>query len=236
MIDPINLVKQVMSQDLTTVNGISQKMANVNTYGYRADISSSHLNQKIFSIKGDTLKTEELSVFGSDAGSNGALLQTGRGLDFALQGRGFFTLDIEGVYYLSRNGNFTRDKDGYLTNSSGAYVHGENGRILVNGKDLSINSEGELILDGELLDRLKISLPVNNQLRHLGNGLYKARQLNDAPIHTHNVQQGYLESSNVDVAAEMIQLMSTQRHFGMMQRYMSIYDGMLDTSINELGK
>lgn len=237
MIDPIELTAQAMLRDMQQFNTISQNVANVNTQGYKALHPAA--SQPTFSIEQGSLKQAELTASqGKDtAVADGALNKTDQALDFALTGKGFFVISQDDQQLLTRSGHFVTDQQGFIRTAMGGFLMGNSGPIQIEVGNLDLSRSGELSLNGDLLDELKIVVPIpGEQMKHQGAGHYQVENVQQADSKQYQLQQGYLEASNVDVAGEMIQLLSTQRHFGLMQRYMATYDGMVKGAINSLGK
>lgn len=130
---------------------ISNNIANVNTTGYKAS-RVSFVEQ--FSQTFNAGHAPNGLTFGGMGGVNpsqiglgvrageitqdvsqGAIQITGRPLDVALEGEGYFMLQRNGQDYYSRNGAFTFDRDGNLVDgSSGSYVQGYNLEVDLNGR------------------------------------------------------------------------------------------------------
>jgi flagellar basal-body rod protein FlgF len=166
----------------------------------------------------------------------GNLEETGRSLDFALEGPGFFVLSTpEGDRY-TRDGSFSVSSDGYLVNSSGMYVQGTNGRVYGGGDDFSVDEQGGVYLQGALTDRLKVvSFEDAEALRKDGNNMYQTGQRPLADDVT-KVYQGRLEGSNVDVSGELANMLSTTRAYDTNQRVLRMIDSTLDKTVNEVGR
>jgi flagellar hook protein FlgE len=108
---------QAINEQLTT---LSNNIANAGTYGFkssRANFSSVYA--------GDQANGVQVSSLTQNIGQNGGLQTTGRGLDAAIQGRGFFTSrDAQGVVSYSRVGIFSSNADGFLVDATGNRVQG----------------------------------------------------------------------------------------------------------------
>jgi flagellar hook protein FlgE len=115
------------------LDAVSNNIANSGTYGFkssRANFSSLYA--------GDQANGVEVGSMTQTIGVNGSVQTTGRSLDGAIQGRGFFvSRDASGVMSYSRVGIFNVNKDGYLTDSVGRQVQGfgatKNGTVGVMG-------------------------------------------------------------------------------------------------------
>ena len=108
---------QAINEQLTT---LSNNIANAGTYGFkssRANFASVYAGDQANGVQVQSL-TQNIS-------QNGSLNTTGRGMDAAIQGRGFFTSrDAQGVVSYSRVGIFATNADGLLVDSTGKKVQG----------------------------------------------------------------------------------------------------------------
>ncbi|MFC0250570.1 flagellar hook protein FlgE [Massilia consociata] len=108
---------QAINQQLEAV---SNNIANAGTYGFkssRANFASVYA--------GDQANGVEIGSLTQNIGQNGSLQTTGRNLDAAIQGRGFFTSrDAQGVMQYTRVGIFSANNQGYLVDAAGRNVQG----------------------------------------------------------------------------------------------------------------
>ncbi|WP_274396725.1 flagellar basal body rod C-terminal domain-containing protein [Xanthomonas cucurbitae] len=198
-------------------------MANLNTPGYQ----SVRARGDFAAASGAT--STRVTVQRSD----GAVRETGRGLDLALRGNGFFITQQGGQQHLLRMGSFVRGADGTLRTRQGAAVQTDAGTLILPRSDIRVDAQGG-IWDGEsLLARLRIVdvaepaklIPTDNGYRYEGEfAQWKG-----------TVQQGGVEQSNVDAAAETMQMIELSRHAESVQRVISLYDRAMDTGINRIG-
>lgn len=102
------------------LEAVSNNIANAGTYGFkssRANFASVYAGEQANGV--------EIASLTQNIGQNGSLQTTGRGLDAAIQGRGFFTSrDAQGVMQYTRVGIFNANKDGYLVDAAGRKVQG----------------------------------------------------------------------------------------------------------------
>ena len=165
---------------------------------------------------------------------DGALSQTGRALDLALRGEGFFSVQRGEQTLLVRAGSFRRDTEGVLVNAAGDKVLGAGGPITLEKDAMRIDSQGR-IWDGEQqLGQLQlVAVEDPSRLQPVQGGfLYDGTTADFKGT----VQQGAVEHTNVDVAEESIRLMELTRHVESVQRAISIYDKAMDTGVNRLGE
>jgi len=178
-------------------------------------------------------------VAGNRDFEQGTIRQTDRQTDLAIEGKGFFKIEMpDGSTSYSRNGNFHLDADGKMVNSQGYTLYP--GITLPEGShEMIIESNGSVkakMGDGSLSDLGAITLYkfVNpNGLKSLGNNLYTATGA-EGPEEEGIpgkegfgvVIQGALESSNVDLAVEMTDLLESQRIYQLNARALSTSDEM----------
>jgi flagellar basal body rod protein FlgG len=149
--------------------------------------------------------------------SQGNFIQTGRPLDLALSGSGFFTLETpKGVLY-TRNGTFQTNAEGQLVDSSGRTVAGDMGPIVIPktaaSTSISVDKNGRVMAGGAAVGKLKIAeFEEMKVLTPMGDSTFKASAPPKAAEKTF-VQQGYQESSNVSVVEELVGLISASRTY-----------------------
>jgi flagellar basal body rod protein FlgG len=171
----------------------------------------------------------------------GELTPTGNAHDVAIQGKGFFEVQLpDGSTAHTRNGAFKVSSQGELVTNEGYAVLGEGGPIhidLNNPAPISISETGEIFQGLDEKGKLKVTEFDNPQLlTQLGSGYFVA---NDPSLLGHpsqsTVRQGYLENSNVSPVAEMANLMTAMRTFEANQRLIQMQDERMGKTISELG-
>lgn len=177
---------------------------------------------------------------GRDYGQ-GALEQTGRTLDFAIEGEGaFFKLrDGAGEAY-TRDGAFTLDAEGRLTTQGGAAVLGDGGEIILDPElgEPSVGADGTISQDGQLVGRLSVvRFDTLGALEKGGDGLYRNAsnaQAQDAP--DARVRQGMLEGSNVNPILEITNLIEIQRAYESVTRMIENTTDLSRRAVERLGR
>lgn len=231
------------------LNVMLSNVANVSTAGYKKDVVTSvpfgeHLVTRI---------EEYNQAQGPDIGEKhyirttddvytiqeqGILEPTGRSVDMAIVGEGFFLVGDEENRALTRNGQFEVDAEGYLYLPQLGRVQGESGEIAVGTSSFSVTVDGSLYVGGELIDKLLIVMdndPVN--MEKSGEGFFAADDYIVLEDNTgYAIKQGYIERSNVDMAEEMTRIIAAQRSFQSCAQVIKTYDEMSTKSINELAK
>jgi flagellar basal-body rod protein FlgF len=131
--------------------------------------------------------------------AQGALRRTGRQFDLALDGAGTFRVrDAAGRVWATRNGAFVRDRFMRLVDDRGRVLLGVRGPVCV-PEGATIEAGGNITRNGAVLNR--IAIPAGSSVR-----------------------TGFLESSNVDAIAAMIDVLTAQRSFETAQKILTTID------------
>ena len=200
----------------------SNNLANASTTGFKAQLNTF----RSVPIVGDGLATRTLSVAstpGSDM-TNGALQQTGRNLDIAINGDGWLAVQApDGTESYTRSGDLKINENGVLQTQSGHNVLGDTGPITVEPQStVTIASDGTVStvsLDGtpnntNIVGRLKLVNPPPNTLVRGDDGLFRQADGADADADVNvTVTPGMLESSNVNPIQSMVEMINLSRQF-----------------------
>lgn len=157
--------------------------------------------------------------------SHGAMMQTGRALDIALEGEGFFEVEGPDGPLYTRNGAFSVSPDGRLVTQDMLAVQGVNGPINVpanvSSDAIAVSKDGRLSANGVEFGQLRtVDFPDKTVLVAAGGSLVQAPP-DAAPVNSNNtVFQGFLEDSNVEQMNELINIMVTSRQFEAAQKIM----------------
>lgn len=240
---------------------VSNNLANVNTTGYKRAraVFEDLLYQNIRQAGGQTSQETELptglslgtgvrTVATQKLHTQGNLIQTNNTFDTAIQGKGFFQiLKPNGDIGYTRNGEFQVNSTGQLVNSSGYRVQPD---IIIpeNALSITIGSDGIVSVTQPgnpapaQVGVLQLADFVNPAgLQSIGGNLYVETGASGAPVvgspDTNNLGsliQGSLESSNVNVVEELVNMIETQRAYEMNSKAISTADQMLQYVNNNL--
>ncbi len=171
----------------------------------------------------------------------GALRQTGKDLDFAVQGPGYFQIRTpDGSMAYTRNGEFHVDATGKLANKQGLEVLSDAGPINVDIRlgPLSVGRTGEIAQGDNILGKLGIfDLAKTGPLQRTGDGLLVSAQgATPERVANPEVMQGYIEESNVVPLQEMVNLISVSRAYEVSQKLITSIDQTTRSAIETLGE
>jgi flagellar basal-body rod protein FlgG len=225
---------------LAQLDRLAADIANAGTAGYKTErVPTVQANRPDF---GKVLQTaiDVSAAPGLVDFRDGSIETTGRDLDVALEGRGFFEIETpEGLRY-TRNGQFSRRPDGTLVTADGAIVRGDAGPVVVGQGAISIEPSGEVRAGGVLAGKLRVvDFGDYVSLRREESGRFRADNgvTPAAAPATSRVRGGALESSNVQLPERMVQLTEVARAFEALQRGITTLMNDVDgRAIAELGR
>jgi len=212
------------------MDGITHNLANVNTVGFLGSHSSF---KTVFSRQSATTNPAAAPAAFPGMGDKfidmheGNIEQTGNSLDFAILGDGWFRVQLSpGQEAYTRAGNFKLDASGNLRTQDGRAVLDSSGSpIQLPPGELSANSRGELIVHGATVATLGIVKIRNPRaMERIGNVLVKTAVANTEPANNVGIQQGALESSNVNSVLAMSEMIETLRSYQAMIKIIEQYN------------
>ncbi len=151
--------------------------------------------------------------------SQGSLTETGRGLDFALMGKGFFVIETPDGPLYTRNGVFSTNQNGQIVDMNGRAVAGESGPITIPNNvalsELFVTADGTINARGTTIGKLKLVDFGDNQdkLAPVGDNCFKVTEEGIEPSAAENivVKQGFQEASNVRIIDELVDMIMVSR-------------------------
>jgi flagellar basal-body rod protein FlgG len=175
--------------------------------------------------------------------SPGEIKQTGLSTNLALEGPGFFEVQLPGgARAYTRDGEFQLNAQGQLVTKQGYPVLGDGGPVQFDPAAglhaITISPTGEISQGGEPRGKLKVADFANPAaLTPVGGGYFEAREAGAVPANTAKatIRQGYIEGANTSATTEMVNLIAAMRSFEANQRVVQIQDERLGRMISELG-
>jgi flagellar basal-body rod protein FlgG len=244
MLDGLLAAASGMEAQQRQLDAVSNDLANISTTGYQSEELGFH--DLLYTSSGTSQGSLQATGAGAEAQLvgrsqlDGALQQTGRSLDVAVQGRGYLEVRRpDGTIGLTRNGALELDGSGRLTNSDGMLVMPPVTVPRGTSSDkIAIAANGSVSVSGRTIGRIGlVNVPAPDQLLAAGNGMYTASAAS-GPIQAASgatLRQGALEASNVDIAAEMGKMVDAQRSYQMDSRAIQMQDQMMQIA-NQIKK
>ncbi len=233
MIRGLNNAETAMLNKMRNIQIVANNLANLNTTGFKRGVAFS-----------DTFEEEKKGQQKITDFTEGVFVETNNPMNAAIAGNAFFTIETEKGEYLTKNGDFKIDEQGYLVTKEGYKVLGQDGEINLQDdlidqtNTLSILKNGELKFGDEIVAKLKISTVENKRelIKAEGQLFYNSDKYytpaNDSDF---EIYHGYLESSNTNAIVEMQAMIQLQKDYEASQRMVTSLDAML-SQYKEMGK
>ena len=161
--------------------------------------------------------------------STGPMQQTGRPLDIAIEGEGFFVVEgPQGPLY-TRNGSFHADTLGRIVTVDNLALQGTAGALTLpadaSSESITISNDGQIFAGETPVGQLRIVSVQNQQeLIPMGETLYAATATSSIQDVDVKVSQGMLEASNVTAVAELVNLIVASRQYEAAQKTLTAID------------
>lgn len=245
-VETINRNMNVLHKKLENTGA---NITNVNTPGYKFQniIQSTLEETPMFNYSGGANldQRQEIGnfVFGNQIDSvyknfeQGILSRTDKITDFAIVGSGFFTIEMEDGLGFTRNGNFNINDENQLVTMEGYPVlgvdeFGEMTPINIDDQNFMVDNKGN-ILNHDI--KLFIAdFDDYQDLDAIGDTIFVSGAGYNAI--DGEINQAYLELSNVNVANELVKMIEIAREFESNQKILNSMDETLRKAVNEIGK
>jgi flagellar basal-body rod protein FlgG len=254
MIRSLWIAKTGLDAQQTSMEVITNNLANVSTNGFKRsrpvfeDLLYQTLRQPGASSSQTTVIPSGLTlgtgvrVVGTEHIFNqGNLLKTDNPLDLAIQGNGFFQVEMpDGTLSYTRDGSFTKDANGQIVTASG-YPLSPAITIPASAISLTITRDGIVsytqqgVTTPTQIGTIQLAGFINNGgLQSVGENLFVETASSGTPTPntpgtngTGLLNQGYVETSNVNVAEELVNMIVAQRGYEMNSKAITTSDAML---------
>lgn len=251
MSDILSIVLSSIHADMERADRAAMNLANSQTPGYKREAAGVAPFAGQWDLAAARLEPHAATAVPAVRTDTraGTLRSTGQPLDLALTGDGWFEVATDSGRAYTRRGNFRLDAAGRLVTAQGHAVMGTSGAIQLLDGSPRIDAAGRVFEEGPASQgpastatapaaQLRIvQFEPGADLRRLGDGLFATNgETVLAADGAGQVQQGFLENSNVTPMREMVDLMLAVRHLETMQKVATGYDEMLATSIRKLGE
>lgn len=257
MIRALYTSKTGMNGQQLQLDVIANNLANVNTGGFKKSRTQFEdlFYQTLRSVGAETADGGQIPT-GIQVGlgvrptavqkifTQGDYTETGNELDWAIEGDGFFNILRDGEDYYTRAGSFKLDSDGYIVTSNGDRLQPEFS-VPPETTEIAIDAGGLLTaLDAQqqIIASTQITLTtfINPAgLKARGGNLFLPTEASGDPIESDpgvdgagTIAQYFLETSNVNVTEEMVNLIITQRAFESNSKGITTADQLLEITNN----
>jgi flagellar basal-body rod protein FlgG len=249
-----------MAAQQTNVEVIANNLANMNTTGFKTQIAEFEdlLYQNVENPGAQSSDTGSLVPNGIQLGAGvrtaavarvttqGALQQTSNTYDVAIQGSGYFRVTLpDGTFAFTRAGNFALSASGQIVTQDG-YAVAPGISVPANATSVQINAQGQVqaAIPGQTalqtLGQLELDrFPNEAGLNAVGGNMFLETAASGAPqagvpgsTGYGTIQQGYLESSNVDPVSAITSLITAQRAYEMNSKVITAANDMLQQTAN----
>ena len=218
-------MSEISTQVQTALSGLTREfdliannLANVSTPGFKRqynDFSKSLIEQQGILQKQSDKQLNARTVVDF---SQGSFNQTGRSLDLALCGKGFFVIETPNGPLYTRNGSFRLNENSQIVDLAGRIVGGQSGAITipqdVDISLISVGNDGTVSAGGVSLGQLQLVDFQDDQTKLIPAGMncFKAPE-NVEPQTAQNliVKQGFQEGSNVQMMEELVDMIMVTR-------------------------
>jgi flagellar basal-body rod protein FlgG len=245
-----------MNAQQAQMDVISNNLANVSTNGFKGSraVFEDLIYQTLRQPGANSTQNTELPS-GSQVGTGvqqvaterlytqGNLTQTGNSKDVAINGNGFFQVQMpDGTIAYSRDGSFQTDQQGRLVTSSGfplqpAITVPQNATNLTIGQDGTVSITQGNSTNSVNIGSIQLATFINpTGLDSIGQNLFQETQSSGAPNVGQpslngigSLQQGFVETSNVNVVQELVNMIQTQRAYEINSKAVTTSDQMLQT-------
>ncbi|MCR4754239.1 MAG: flagellar hook-basal body protein [Lachnospiraceae bacterium] len=245
-----------MINEQNRMDVLTNNLANSDTNGFKKEGATSQAFDSLLALKiKDRSENPNLAHpigianLGVKVGENytdysqGAFKVTDRTYDVALSGDGFFNIEYtnkagETSTMYTRDGAFVVNTQGYLVNKDGDYVLGTSGRIRLDPtQDVAIDTQGNISQNGARVATIKLTdFEDYDYIEHFGENYYRPVEGATEKAANATTNQGFIETSNVQVVQEMVEMISVSRQYESNQRLITTIDGTLQIVSNQLGK
>ncbi|HPR08775.1 MAG TPA: flagellar basal-body rod protein FlgG [Denitromonas sp.] len=254
MIRSLWIARTGLDAQQTQLDVVSNNLANVSTTGFKRSraVFEDLLYQTLRQPGAQSTQQTQISsglqigtgvrpVATERIHTQGNLQQTGNGLDVAVQGEGFFQIQLpDGTTAYTRDGSFQLDNQGQMVTASGyplspAIIIPSDTLSMTIGKDGTVSVQQSGQVSPTQVGTIQLATFVNSGgLQSAGENLYLETASSGTP--TPNtpgsngagvLNQNYVETSNVNVAEELVQLITTQRAYELNSRAIQTSDQML---------
>ncbi|NLF29990.1 MAG: flagellar hook-basal body protein [Planctomycetes bacterium] len=168
----------------------------------------------------------------------GPLVSTDGPLDVAIQGRGFFAVEVDGKVRYTRDGRLARGADGTLVTAAGALpvLDAAGRRIMLGDGPVRIDAAGRIETGGTVVQLGLTDFADERALRKEGANTFSAGPAAGATASTSTVRQGFIEGSGVEPTRALVDMLLAQRTYDAAATMIQHTDAMLGRAVNDIAR
>ncbi|MCS7167841.1 MAG: flagellar hook basal-body protein [Gemmatales bacterium] len=203
---------------------VAFNLAHANVPGYRQRISTAATFEAVFQLLASSQVAERLGVKSAPASIDltpGPLEYTGAPLDLAIRGPGFFVVEGPNGMLYTRVGTLSLNAARELVIPGGYPILGIGGRITIpeNVASVTVLQDGTVFANGQPVGQMRlVEVSDARWVEPVGATLFRIPESAIQEARESSVLQGFRESSNVNIVAQLVQLIAGFRHFEAAQR------------------
>jgi len=251
-----------MVEEMRRLDVMSNNLANADTTGYKKEgtVNRSFAAELAIKIK-DSSDVTARGIGNINLGvkvgetytdySQGSYEITDLSTDLALDGNGFFAIeytskDGQTSIKYTRDGDFTVNAQGYLVTTDGDYVLNYDGAlnsrtgsyVRVNPNlPITVDSQGFITQNDQIVARVGyVDIENYDYIAKFGENLYDLVPGGRVIASNANVNSGVLETSNVNIVSEMVDMITITRAYEANQKIIQTIDSTLDKAVNQVGR
>lgn len=254
-----------MVNEMKRLDVMTNNLANADTYGYKKEGTTSHsFGEKLAYTVRDTSnygldRNIGSIVYGVHLGetytdySSGSFEVTDNKTDFAVAGNGFFAIAFEdkqgqASVKFTRDGAFVVNAEGYLVTKDGDHVLNMTGAVNRDAgpanwvrvdptRDFEVDELGYIYQNDQVVGTMGLVDFANyDYIEKYGENLYNLVDGGQIVVADGSIRQGCLETSNVQVVDEMVNMITIQRAYEANQKVITSIDETLEVAVNQIGK
>ncbi len=210
-------------------NVISHNLANVSTVGYKRRCNAFSKSLMAQGAGTKAVSGDESDLYSTFDFTQGNLIETGRTLDFALCGKGFFVIETPQGPLYTRNGMFRLNENGQIVDSLGRTVAGESGPVSIPSgaglSQISVSTDGSISAAGAAVGKFKLVDFKDNESELVAAGFscfQPPEGIEPEPPENLIVKQGAHEGSNVQLVEELVDMIMVSRLYEANMKFLSV--------------
>lgn len=230
---------------------VANNLANINTVGFKHDLAVIHERRVESQSNPDAFRYADPFYDRLTGGvwvrptyhsfEQGPLTHTGRPLDVAIQGDGFFVVREGNEIRYTRDGRVVINDEGALVSAAGEgrikfLDDGGNPVVVDRNRQVTISPDGTVEQDGTRVAKLNVvDVDAPQELRKVGKNLFMATDPTTRPSGS-SLRAGFIEGSTVNPVQGLANMIEVTRTYEMNARMITLQDGINGLAVNRVGR